>query len=74
MNPALKIQKILTFECFSGFTLDLPQDCPFSTTLHDLFHWAYKVKQTTDSQQACHHFSTSPLWPSLQDWLTAFQK
>ena len=32
MNPTLKIQKILTFEIFGRFTLDLSQDCPFPTT------------------------------------------
>ena len=33
MNPALKIQEILTFEIFLWFTLDLSQDCPFHTTV-----------------------------------------
>ena len=32
MNFTLKIQKILTFEFFLGFTLDLFQDCPFPNT------------------------------------------
>ena len=36
MNPALKIQKKLTFEFFFGFTLDLSRDCPFPTTRNSL--------------------------------------